>query len=991
MLTVADGLERESEGEGENLLALNSSDNPNNATLMEVDHAIVTNFLRETGEENSNHSINLDTNLNSRRVISENLNSKRGYVVLEGGEELVDSLIVKDGKLMGLEEGVGEPTFSVLPKQNVMRVTGRRGSTSVDLGQLHSSNNQLGCVSGDAGDLRGGVYSDGPRADVGWVAKDPVGLSGGLLVIWNSVTFNLLNNFSGEGFLGISVEKEGDVMHIVNIYSPCSALGKKKLWEDLLALKQQNSVGEWCVGGDFNAILHSSERKGSSAVNRRGEKLLFNRFVEEMEVVDVPVLGKKISWFSADGKSMSRIDRFLYFRRRRKNQLVALKDGDQWIEGVEEVKGCVKNFYADYFQEKWLNRPNLNGLQFQTLSDEDNLLLMAPFSSEEVKEAIWSSDGNKCPGPDGFNFTFLKACWEIIKGDIIDFLHEFYNSAILPKAITASFLSLIPKKDHLQTLSDYRPISLVYSLYKILSKVLAARLKKVLGKVISTVQSAFLPNRQILDGVLVVNELIDLTKRKKDKCLLFKVDFERAYDTVNWHFLDYMMVRMGFAEGWRRWIHACVCQSSKSVLVNGNPTEEFSVGKGLRQGDPMSPFLFLIVAEGLSGLMNKAVGSGSFHGYKVNNNLMFHTLQFADDTIIVGEGNWDNLWTIKTVLRSFELVSGLKVNFFKSKLYGINLDDSFLRASSSFLHCGVDSIPFRFLGIPVGANPRRKATWLPIIDSMKKRLGVWNSRLLSIRGRVTLINSVLSSLPLYFFSFFKAPVCVLKEMVSIQRNFLWGGGMDRSKICWVSWDSICQPKDKGGLGIKNLESFNDSLLCKWKWRCLNDLSAYWFNLLHFRYGSFAANFVYGEGRESLKHASIWWRDLWKTGGAEEGGWFVNNISSILGDGNNIAFWKEKWLEMEPLSELYPSLFQKSTHKDALAFQIWGYGITTCGLGNLIGWKHLMMQILNPSMNCINCLNKFGLTELLATGEDGHQILMVLFRFDQRTWFCRTSV
>ncbi|CAJ2658171.1 unnamed protein product [Trifolium pratense] len=296
---------------------------------------------------------------------------------------------------------------------------------------------------------------------------------------------------------------------------------------------------------------------------------------------------------------------------------------------------------------------------------------------------------------------------------------------------------------------------------------------------------------------------------------------------------------MGFAEGWRRWIRACVCQSSMFVLVNGSPTEEFSLGKGLRQGDPMSPFLFLIVAEGLSRLMNKVVESGSFHGYKVNNNLMFHTL--------------------------------------------------FLRASSSFLHCGVDSIPFRFLGIPVGANPRRKATWLPIIDSMKKRLGVWNSLLLSIGGRVALINSVLSSLPLYFFSFLKASVCVLKEMMSIQRNILWGGGMDRSKICWVSWDSICQPKDKGGLGIKNLESFNDSLLCKWKWRCLNDLSASWFNLLHFRYGSFAANFLYGEGREGLKHASIWWRDMWKTGGAEEEGWFVNNISSILGDDNNIAF------------------------------------------------------------------------------------------------------
>ncbi|MCI03311.1 LINE-1 reverse transcriptase like, partial [Trifolium medium] len=241
---------------------------------------------------------------------------------------------------------------------------------------------------------------------------------------------------------------------------------------------------------------------------------------------------------------------------------------------------------------------------------------MAPFSLEEVREVIWSCDGNKCPGPDGFNFNFLKACWEIIKGDIMAFLFEFYNTASLPKAFTASFLALIPKKDHPQVLSDYRPICLVSSMYKILAKVLATRLKKVLGKLISPVQSAFLPNRQILDGVLVVNELLDLAKRRKDKCLMFKVDFERAYDTVNWNFLEYMMTRMGFTVGWRQWIRACVFQSSMSVLVNGSPTEDFTVGKGLRQGDPLSPFLFLIVAEGLTGLMSKAVDGSLFHGYK---------------------------------------------------------------------------------------------------------------------------------------------------------------------------------------------------------------------------------------------------------------------------------------------------------------------------------------------------------------------------------------
>ncbi|GAU25065.1 hypothetical protein TSUD_257590 [Trifolium subterraneum] len=405
--------------------------------------------------------------------------------------------------------------------------------------------------------------------DVNWVAKNPTGLSGGMLIIWNFDFFSLLNSYYGDGYLGIRVDREGDELNIVNVYSPCIISGKKKLWEDLLALKQSTGGGKWCVRGDFNSILHSSERKGSSIVSRQNESSLFNRFVEEMELIDTPVLGKKFSWFSADGKSMSRIDRFLLsdgfvskfgitgkwigdrdisyhcpiwllcssynwgpkpFRvingwmehpdffdfvettwksfdvhgkkgevygfldlniektvtdinvienllggddeeidltrraglnkdfwkqlihkesllkqksrmrwvkegdsnskffhesiksRRRRNQLVALKDGDRWVQGVDDVKAFVKNYFENNFREDWAYRPNLNGIAFQSLSEEDNLSLMAPFSIDEVREVIWSSDWNKCPGPDGINFNFLKACWEIIKGDIMEFI-----------------------------------------------------------------------------------------------------------------------------------------------------------------------------------------------------------------------------------------------------------------------------------------------------------------------------------------------------------------------------------------------------------------------------------------------------------------------------------------------------------------------------------------------------------------------------------------
>ncbi|XP_045791608.1 uncharacterized protein LOC123886325 [Trifolium pratense] len=156
----------------------------------------------------------------------------------------------------------------------------------------------------------------------------------------------------------------------------------------------------------------------------------------------------------------------------------------------------------------------------------------------------------------------------------MNFLGEFHEKAVLPKAITASFLTLIPNKDHPQDLFYYCHICLIGSLYKILSKILANRLKKVLGNLISMCQSAFLPQRQILDGVVVLNEIIDLTKRRKDSCLLFKVDFEREYDIVSWGFLEGMMRKMGFAE-----------------------------------------------VEGLAGMMNKAVDIRKFKGFKINENL----------------------------------------------------------------------------------------------------------------------------------------------------------------------------------------------------------------------------------------------------------------------------------------------------------------------------------------------------------------------------------
>lgn len=171
---------------------------------------------------------------------------------------------------------------------------------------------------------------------------------------------------------------------------------------------------------------------------------------------------------------------------------------------------------------------------------------------EEVKDVIWECDGNKSPGPDGFNLKFIKECWDIVSPEIMKFFDEFYRLGRFPKAISASFLALIPKSSNPQGLGEYRLISLIGCIYKMLAKVLAGRLKKVMKGVISDCQSAFLVGRNILDGVVVVKEVIDLAKRKKQKCVVLKADFEKAYDSVSWSYLDYMLSRLGFNERWRR-------------------------------------------------------------------------------------------------------------------------------------------------------------------------------------------------------------------------------------------------------------------------------------------------------------------------------------------------------------------------------------------------------------------------------------------------------
>jgi len=196
----------------------------------------------------------------------------------------------------------------------------------------------------------------------------------------------------------------------------------------------------------------------------------------------------------------------------------------------------------------------LEGLDFRTLPHHEGASLVRPFTMEEVKAAVWDVDSFKCPGPDGITFGFIKDFWDMLKADVMRFLVEFHRNGRLSKGINSTFIALIPKVDNPHRLNDFRPISLVGSLYKILAKVLANRLRSVIGLVISDSQLAFVKGRQILDGILVANEIVDEARKLHKDLILFKVDFEKMYDTVDWGYLDEVMQKMGFPSLWRKWI-----------------------------------------------------------------------------------------------------------------------------------------------------------------------------------------------------------------------------------------------------------------------------------------------------------------------------------------------------------------------------------------------------------------------------------------------------
>ncbi|KAL2228627.1 UNVERIFIED_CONTAM: hypothetical protein Sindi_1842400 [Sesamum indicum] len=478
------------------------------------------------------------------------------------------------------------------------------------------------------------------------------------------------------------------------------------------------------------------------------------------------------------------------------------------------------------------------------LTTEEAGQLILAFSPEDVKQAVFDIAEDKAPGPDGFSSGFFKAAWSVVGHEVTTAVLDFFSTGKLLKQVNSTLLALIPKVHTPITVGDFRPISCCNVLYKIITKLMVQRLSMVLDKIISPCQGAFIPGRSIGDNIMLAQELFTgyNQARLPPRCAL-KVDIRKAYDTVEWDFLLAVLQLFDFPPTFTRWIEECVTTTSFSIGLNGNHHGFFTGAQGLRQGDPLSPYLFVLVMEVLHlGFLQLIEQDGQFkYHWKCEPAKVFQ-LGFADDLLL----------------------------FSKADLASINV-----------LKMGLDRLSI--------------SDCQPLLLKIDARINGWEGLSLSYAGRIQIIKSVLSALSLYWASAFILPKAVIKQIEKRLRTFLWKGN-STSGYAKVAWKDVCKPIMEGGQGIKDIGILNRALMAKKLCdviRC--DRTSIWVDWLqHGRLRNTSICTVDEKG------GSWGWRKLLRLRTSIQ-----PMTEFIIGDGRTFYLWKDPWHQLGPLISRLP--------------------------------------------------------------------------------------
>ena len=374
------------------------------------------------------------------------------------------------------------------------------------------------------------------------------------------------------------------------------------------------------------------------------------------------------------------------------------------------------------------------GLQERNLSHLD-----ARFTMQELKQVIDDMHGEKAPGPDGFIGSFYKSNWNLIKVDLLAAMNHMH--CLKGKhwhLLNSANVVLLPKKEGAVDAKDYRPISLMHSAAKILCKLLATRLAPELEYLISRGQSAFVKGRSIHENFLYVRNVIKQAKTKKIPLIFLKLDIAKAFDSVHWGFLFKVLTKLGFGQRWRNMLALILASSSSRILLNGSPGKAFSHRRGLRQGDPLSPMLFIRVLEPLLKLLELATENQVLSPLRLGTARMRASF-YADDAALLVNPLKEDITAIQRILSLFGDVSGLRTSFQKCVAYPVSCEGMNLEEILQDFGGTRGVFPCRYLGLPLSFRKPKKIEVQPLLDRAQGRLKGWKGKLLDRKS--TRLNS----------------------------------------------------------------------------------------------------------------------------------------------------------------------------------------------------------------------------------------------------------
>lgn len=575
------------------------------------------------------------------------------------------------------------------------------------------------------------------------------------------------------------------------------------------------------------------------------------------------------------------------------NTIKKLKGGDgAVVTGEEGLQALVTDYFFNLFTPvAGTNaRQVLENIQAR-VSPQMNEALAAVFTKDEVKEALDSIGDLKAPGADGMPAVFYKRFWGTVGETVVEEVLNVLRGGEIPEGWNETVVVLIPKVKTPESLKDLRPISLCNVVYKLVSKVLANRLKLILDEIISPNQSAFVPGRLISDNTILAYEMSHFMKRKrsgKQGYMAVKLDMSKAYDRVEWSFLEQVMTKLGFCDQFVANVMKCVRSVSYRFKVNGNITETVVPGRGLRQGDPISPYLFLLCAEGFSALLHEAEAKGHITGIKLAPTApSVNHLLFADDSLLLLEATAESAAAVNAILQAYEEASGQVINREKSSiLFSKNCSRRLKESILLAFGLRAEGQGGKYLGLPTYIGLDRAKAFAYIKEKIWKRIVGWKERFLSKAAREILIKAIAQAIPTYAMACFDLTKGLCDDISQMICRYWWSQQDNENKAHWVSWKNMMKPKEEGGLGFRDIYEFNLAMLARQGWRLIQAPESLCARVLRAKY------FADGDmlNASPTPGMSYVWRSILK-------GIKVLKMGIIwrVGNGTNIRIWEDPWI------------------------------------------------------------------------------------------------